>query len=161
LRRLGVSISIIWQEGLTTHEHSDHQQAHQAALGVVHVKAVPQPLLRLATDLTIAPFAPARGNEVRREMVAEVLANGGTLGQHDGLGERWSSDGHQRRFAERVDFLELRRCELAGQALVDFYGVRGVFGAFFEEPDDALGAGFFEPGVLLDEILSCPQRASS
>ena len=119
----------------------------------MHVKAVPQPLLRLATDFAFAPFAPARGDEVRREVVAEVLADGGTLGQHDGLRERWGGDGHQRRFAERVDFLELRRRELGGQALVDFYGVGGVFGAFFEEPDDALGAGFLEPGLLLEPII--------
>lgn len=116
----------------------------------MHVKAVPQPLFRLAADFTIAPFAPARRDEVRCEVVAEVLADGGTLGQHDGLRERWSGDSHQRRFAERVDLLELRRREFVGQALVDFYGVRGAFGAFFEEPDDALGAGFLEPGVLLD-----------
>ena len=83
-------------------------------------------------------------------MVAEVLADGSTLGQHDGLGERWGGDGHQRRFAERVDGFELRRRELAGQTLVDFYGVGRVFGTFFQEPDDALGAGFLEPGVLLD-----------
>jgi hypothetical protein len=56
-------------------------------------------------------------------------------------------------FAERVDLLELRRRELGGQALVDFYGVRGVFGTFFEEPDDALGAGFLEPGLLLEPII--------
>jgi hypothetical protein len=49
-----------------------------------------------------------------------------------------------------VDFLELRRRELVGQALVDFYRVGGVFGTFFEEPDDALGAGFLEPGGLLE-----------
>jgi hypothetical protein len=119
----------------------------------VHVKAVPQPLLRLATDFAFASFAPARGDEVRCEVVAEVLADGGTLGQHDGLRERWGGDGHQRRFTERVDFLELRRRELGGQALVDFYGVGGVFGTFFEEPDDALGAGFLEPGLLLEPII--------
>jgi len=49
-----------------------------------------------------------------------------------------------------VDFLELRRRQLGGQALVDLYGVGGVFGTFFEEPDDTLGAGFLEPGVLLE-----------
>ena len=119
----------------------------------MHVKAVPQPLLRLATDFAIAPFAPARGNEMRCEVVAEVLADGGTLGQHDGLGERWGGDGHERRFAERVDGFELRRRELAGQTLVDFYGVRRVFGTFFQEPNDALGAGFLKPGVLSESIM--------
>ena len=112
----------------------------------MHVKAVPQPLLRLATDFAIAPFAPARGNEMRCEVVAEVLADGGTLGQHDGLGERWGGDGHERRFAERVDGFELRRCELVGHALVDLYGVGSVLGTFFEQPDDALRAGLLKPG---------------
>lgn len=44
-----------------------------------------------------------------------------------------------------MDFFELRRRELVRLALVNFYGVGGGLRAFFEEPDDALGAGLLEP----------------
>lgn len=119
----------------------------------MHVKAIPQPLLRLATDFTIASLAPARGHEVRCEVVAKVLADGCALGQHNGLGEGRGGDGDQRRFSKRVDGFELRRRELVGHALVDFYGVGGVFGTFFEQPYDALGAGLLEPASLLGFIF--------
>jgi hypothetical protein len=47
-----------------------------------------------------------------------------------------------------VDSLELGRCELVGLPLVHLHGVGGVLGAFFKQPDDALGSRLLKPVVL-------------
>ena len=111
----------------------------------MHVEAISEPLLRLATDFAFETLTVTRGNKVRGEVVAEVLEDGSALGQDNGLGERRSSDGDHRRLPEWVDGFELRRCEPVGLSLVHFDGVLCVLGAFFKEPDHALRAGLLEP----------------
>lgn len=112
----------------------------------MHVEAISQPLLSLAANLALETFAVAGGHKVRRKVIAKVLADCSTLSQNDGLIERRGRDSDQRRFAERVNGFELRRCELVGLPLVHFHVVGSFLGTFFEEPDDTLGAGLFEPG---------------
>lgn len=112
----------------------------------MHVEAIPQPLLHLAANFAIASLAVATRHKVRREVVAQVLEDGSALGQNNGLREQGSSDSNDWRFTQRVDGFQFRRCKLVGLTLVDLDIVGGCFGAFFEEPDDALGAGFLEPG---------------
>lgn len=111
----------------------------------MHVEAVPQPLLRLATNLALKAITVASRHEVLSEVITQVLEDRSALCKHNWLGEGWSGDGNDRRLAQRVDFLELRRRELVRLTLVDFHGVGGGFGAFFEKPDDALGARLLEP----------------
>lgn len=132
---------------LTVHDHGNREQTHETAFGIVHVEAIPEPLLGLAANLALGTLTVARGNQVWCKVVAQVLADGRTLGQDDGLVERRRRNSDQRRLAERVDSLELGRCELVGLPLVHLYGVGGVLGAFLKQPDDALGARLLEPVV--------------
>lgn len=113
----------------------------------MHVEAKSEPLLRLSANLAFLTLTVAGRNEVRGKVIAEVLEDRSTFGQNDGLGQRRSSNGHHRRFAEWVNGFELRRCEFVGLSLVHFDGVLCVLGAFFEKPDDALGARLLEPGL--------------
>lgn len=92
----------------------------------MHVEAISQPLLSLATNFALKALTVASRLEVRCKVVAKVLANRSTLGQDNGLRERWGSDSDERRFAERVNGLELRRCELVGLSLVHFDIVGGA-----------------------------------
>ena len=70
---------------LTVHEHSNCEQAHQTALSIVHVEAVSQPLLCLATNFALEALTVACRDEMRCEVVAKILADRSTLGQNDGL----------------------------------------------------------------------------
>lgn len=82
------------------------------------------------------------------EMLAQILDNHRRLGQHKRLGRRAGRlEGDDGRLAERVDLLELGGCEVVGAALEDLEVIGEV--EFFEEPEDALGAGFFEPGGMV------------
>ena len=81
---------------LTIHEHRNREQTHEAAFGIVHVKAVPKPLLCLAANLAFKALTVARRHEMWREVVAQVLADCSTLGQDKRFGERRCSDGDQR-----------------------------------------------------------------
>ena len=114
----------------------------------MHVEAIPEPLLGLAANLALETLTVARGNQVWCKVVTQVLADGSTLGQDDGLVELRRRDRDQTRVAERVDSLERGRCELGGLPLVHLDGVAGVLGAFFEQPNDALGARLLKPVVL-------------
>lgn len=83
------------------------------------------------------------------EMLAQILDNHRRLGQHKRLGRRAGRlEGDDGRLAQRVDLLELGGCEEVGAALEGLEVVGEV--EFFKEPEDALGAGFFEPGELLE-----------
>jgi hypothetical protein len=75
-----------WVE-LTVHEHRNGEQAHETAFGIVHVEAIPEPLLCLATDLAFEALTVARRHKVRCEVVAQVLADCSALGQDDGFRE--------------------------------------------------------------------------
>ena len=132
---------------LTVHNHGNREQTHKTAFGIVHVKAVPEPLLGLAANLALKTLTVTRGHQVWCKVVTQVLADRSALGQDDRLFERRCGDSDQRRLAERVDSLELGRCKLVGLPLVHLDGVGGVLGAFFKQPDDALGARLLEPVV--------------
>lgn len=80
-----------------------------------------------------------------RKMLAQVVENETTLSDGEGFFERGGGDGDDGGFSQGVDFFQLRAGEFVGLPLVDFDVVGGGGEAFFEEPDDALGAGFFEP----------------
>ena len=94
---------------LTIHDHRHCEQAHETAFGVVHVKAIPEPLLGLAANLTLEALTVASRYQVWCEVVTKVLADRSALGQHDGLRERRCSNSDQRRLAERVNGFELWR----------------------------------------------------
>ena len=135
------------REKLTVHNHGNREQTHKTALGIVHVEAIPEPLLGLAANLALETLTVTRGHQVWCKVVTQVLADRSALGQDDRLLERRCGNSHQRRLAERVDSLKLGRCELVGLSLVHLDGVAGVLGAFFKQPDDALGARLLEPVV--------------
>lgn len=122
----------------TVHNHGNREQTHKTALSIVHVEAIPEPRLGLAANLALETFTVACGHEVWCKVVTQVLADGSTLGQDDGLVERRCGDGDQRRLAKRVNSLELWRREFVGLPLVHLHGVGGVLGAFFKQPYDAL-----------------------
>jgi hypothetical protein len=61
----------------------------------MHVKAVSQPLLSLAANLTLEALTVAHRHEMRRKVVAEVLADRSALGQDDGFQERRGRDSDQ------------------------------------------------------------------
>lgn len=114
----------------------------------MHVKPVPQPRLRLPAHLALHALPIPRGDQMRREVIAEVLDDRARLGQDEGFGQRGRLDGDDGRFAQGVDFLERGRGEHVGLAFVDFDGPVEVV-AFLQQPDDALGAGFVQPVVVL------------
>lgn len=117
----------------------------------MHVKPVPQPLLRLAADLALETITVALGNEVLGEVVTQILKDDSTLGDGERLVKGRGRDGDSGRLAQRVHGFELRRSELVGLALVDCDVVVYALGAFFKQPDDTLGARLFKPTV--DEML--------
>lgn len=84
-------------------------------------------------------------------MVDEVLDDETRLREDQGLGVGGAGrDADEGRFAQRVDLFELGRREHV-LPLVGFEAVADW--ELFEEPEDALGAGFFEPGGFVSEML--------
>jgi len=81
----------------------------------------------------------------------QVLSDEARLGKSQGISSSRSVDFDDWRFAQRVNFLELWRCEHFGGALEDFDVVVDI--AFFEEPDEALGSGFVEPDGRFNWLL--------
>ena len=79
---------------LTIHEHGNGEQTHETAFGIVHVEAIPEPLLGLTTNLAFEALTIACRNEMRCEVVTQVLADRSTLRQNDGFRERRCSDGY-------------------------------------------------------------------
>ncbi len=75
------------KEVLTVNDHGKEQRAHQRALGVVHVHPEPQPLLRLATDLSILAILVPPGHQMLSEMVTEILDDRARLSEHERLGK--------------------------------------------------------------------------
>lgn len=78
-------------------------------------------------------------------MVREVFDDKAGFREHQGRGRRWIRDrldAHDGGFAQRVDLFEGGGRE-HGLPLVGAQGVGEV--ELFEEPEDALGAGFIEP----------------
>lgn len=80
---------------------------------------------------------------MRREMLGQVLSNQSRFGEDDRLGT-WRLDSHHRRLSKRVDLLQFRIGALL-VALVYFDLI--VDFAFFEKPDNALGARQLQPVV--------------
>ena len=79
------------------------------------------------------------------KMVDQVLGHEPRLGKYERIWGIRGFDGEDGGFAERVHVLEFRGCK----HVLAFVGLDGVvYFGFFEEPEDALGAGLFEPGQL-------------
>lgn len=79
-------------------------------------------------------------------MVHQVLRHEATLRQNNRLGARIARrDGHDGGLAQGVNLLELRGREEGFFVAVEDLDFVGDL-EFFEEPDDALGAGVVEPG---------------
>jgi hypothetical protein len=108
----------------------------------VHEEVVAQPFFSLETRSLLAILV-FLGCEVRSKVIGQVLGDEARLGKNQGVSSSRSSNADDRRFTQRVDFLQLGRCEHFGGALEDFDVVVDI--AFFEEPDEALSSGFVEP----------------
>ncbi len=109
----------------------------------MHVEAITHPLFRLAPDLPLLTLLILRRDQVFPKVRAEVLHDGAGLGDGvRGFLER-GLDADDGGFAERVDRFELGPGEHVLAAGVS--AERVVQGELFEEPEDALGAGFLEP----------------
>lgn len=135
---------------LTADDEGHDEDRHEAALGVVHVVAVPQPLLRLAADLSVHAVPPPRRDQGAGgvEVIAQVLGHEAALGQYDGLGiGARRRDGDDGRLAKRMDLLQFRGCQHRLLVAVEEDDVVGDV-ELFEEPDDALGARVVEPARL-------------
>ena len=77
-----------------------------------------------------------------REMINQVFYHGSRLGEHERFGCVGGFDGEDGGFAEGVHVLEFGGCE----HILPFVGLDViVYFGFFEKPEDALGAGLFEP----------------
>lgn len=123
-----------------------NQKRHHTPLGIMHKKPPPHPLLAFSTNHALSPLSPPRRHQLLPKMITEILDNGAGLGDDArwGFGRGGGADGDDGGLAEGVDGFEIGRGEAgAGVARVDGEGVGE--GKFFEEPEDAVGAGFFEP----------------
>jgi hypothetical protein len=132
----------MWTRLLTAENEVGDHQSHQRALSIVHEEAVTQPFFSLETRsfLAILVFL---GCEVRSKVVGQVLGDKTRLGKDQRISSTRSGDADYGRFAQRVNLLQLGRCEHFGGALEDFDVVVDI--AFFEKPDEALSSGFIEP----------------
>lgn len=129
---------------LTICHQLEHQKRHQAALGVVHVVPVAQPLLGLAADQSILALGIASRNElVPAIVVAEVLNNQTGFRNDNRLGDAGTLDRDDWGFSKGVDFSEFFGREHVLAALVGLDLVRYI--ELLEEPEDALRARLFEP----------------
>ncbi len=133
------------KKGKRTAQHQPHdQKRHQTPLGKMHIIPIPYPRLRLRARLPLLPLPlriPLRQHP-RSEMLNQILDDAPRLREHEGRVARGRLDGHDGDLADRVHGFETGGRE-HGFALVGLEGVGEV--EFFEEPEDALGAGFFEP----------------
>ena len=143
------------RENPTAKQQHGDEQRHQTPLGIMQEIPTPQPRFRLpAHDPLLALLIPSR-REPGPEMVDEVLDDVARLGDGDGrAARRGGGDGDDGGFAEGVHALQVRW----GEHLLPLEGVEVVVEVeLFEEPEDALGAGLFEPaigGVRVDCIFS-------
>lgn len=78
-------------------------------------------------------------------MLGEVLGDQAALRKDDVWSASGGLDGDDGGFAERVDLLELGRSEMSFGISVEDGNLVGD-GELGEEPENALGAGFLEPG---------------
>ena len=70
---------------LTIEEERHHQIRHQAPLGIMHVIPIPQPGLRLSSNLSFFAFGILFRSQSRCEMLNEVLRNEARLGEYNGF----------------------------------------------------------------------------
>ncbi len=140
------------EKKLTINQQHHHHQRHQATLSIMHIEAITHPLLRLRAD---PPFPAVRWDQVLPKVRAQVFHDGAGLGDGGGGLLGGGLDGDDGGFAEGVDRFELGPGEHVCAAGVGAQVVGE--GELFEEPEDALGAGFFEPGegLGLGEWLWC------
>jgi len=131
----------------TTSNELNYKIRHQAALRIMDIVLIPQPLLRLSPHLILLSIFPVFRQDRRAlsEMLGEVLCDQPRFGDDDWCRAVGGLDRDYGRLAQGVHFLELGTRELGLLVPVeDLDGVGDVEGD--EEPEDALGAGLFEPG---------------
>lgn len=102
----------------------------------------------------LLPFFPLRRQQTRvvPEMLNEVFHNQSALSYDCGLGGSSRLDAYDGGFAQCVNFLEFWRAELCFLVAVEDLEFVGEV-EFFEEPEDALGAGLFEPGECVSGLF--------
>ena len=129
---------------------SHHEEAHQAALSVVHVILESHPLLSLAANLVFLSCLPVLWDKTGPFAVvfAQVLGDQATLGDDDWLREALWLEGYDWRLAEAVDFLQFWRCKLGLRVAVEDFNLIWCSKSL-EEPDNALGAGCLKPDMTL------------
>lgn len=133
------------EDGNTVHNHLHHQKRRQAALGVVHEILVPHPRFRFPADLALFSCGISLRDELLPAKVgAEILDNHGGLGQNEWLRAVGCGDGDDGGFTQRLNLFQLVGCCHVGLALEGLDLVGDV--EFFQEPDDPLSAGLFQPG---------------
>lgn len=108
----------------------------------MHEVAIPQPFFRLPLHLTLFAILVAFGCKRRSEVVNQILSDEARLGKHEGLGSAFSLNADNWGFAERVDFLELRRCHHIS-ALVRFQLILDL--ELLKQPQSTLCSRLFEP----------------
>ena len=109
----------------------------------MHEIPIPNPLLALASHFPLHALAIPRRDHVLAIMIDQVLDDQAGLGDHERLLQIRARDADDGRFAQRVDLLEFWVGQHFGGALVGFQVVGDV--QLFQEPEDALRAGFFKP----------------
>ena len=112
----------------------------------MHVIPVPNPLVRLRTNLSLFSFLVSLRHEpLPIEVVAQILRNKARLSENQRRGGVCVLDTDNGGLSEGMDVLEFLGGEHVGAALEGFQFVGDV--EFFEEPEDALGAGLLQPSL--------------
>ena len=111
----------------------------------MHIIPVAQPLFRLSANLPLFTLGvPFRDESVAIEVVTEVFRNEPRFRQDQRFGRVGILDPDDGGLSEWVHLLELLGAEHVGASLEGFEII--VDAEFFEEPEDALGSGFLQPG---------------
>lgn len=110
----------------------------------MHVVPVPNPLVCLRTNLSLFSFLVSlRHKSLPIKVVAQILGDKARLSENQRLGGVFVLDANDGGLSEGMDFLKFLGSKHVGTALEGFEFVGNV--EFFEEPEDALGAGLLQP----------------
>lgn len=112
----------------------------------MHIIPVPNPLVRLRTNLSLFSFLVSLWHKsLPVKVVAQILCNKTRLCENQWLGGVCVLDTYNGGLSEGMDVFEFLGCEHIGAALEGFEFVGDV--EFFEKPEDALGAGLLQPSL--------------